>query len=146
MHNYAPFRVNINWAVSLSQLCATQHNTGSPMLSNVSIWRHMQYFFKSCLAIATTGLCSVSLMRMHWRLVPQNRTNAILHNNLVGFVGCWRRQFRRDIDVSDDMLETCQKMSARHSATSAFLVPFFAHQCCVVFMSCRHVGMYIGRN
>ncbi len=30
MHNYAPLRVNSTWAVSLSQLCATQCNTGLP--------------------------------------------------------------------------------------------------------------------
>ncbi len=86
MHNYAPLRVNGDWAVSLSQMCATQHNTGSPMLSNVSTWGCMQYFFKFCLAIATTGLCSVSLMRMHWCLIPQNRTNTMLRNNYNALV------------------------------------------------------------
>ncbi len=46
-----PLRVNsTNWAVSLSQLCATYLNIGSPMLSNVRTWGRMQYFFKSCLA------------------------------------------------------------------------------------------------
>ncbi len=66
--------------MSLSELCATHLNTGSPMLSNVNTWGHMQYFFKSCLAIATTSLCSVRLMRMHWCLVLQNRWNAMLCN------------------------------------------------------------------
>ncbi len=86
MHNYAPLRVNSNWAVNLSQLCATHLNTWSPMLSNVSTWGRMQYFFMSCLAIVTTGLCSVSLMRMHWPLVPQNKTNALLPNNYDALV------------------------------------------------------------
>ena len=43
----------------------------------------MQYFFKSCFAIVTTSLCSVSLMRMHWHLVPQQKkqshTKAMMH-------------------------------------------------------------------
>jgi hypothetical protein len=65
---------------------------------------------------------------------------------LVGFVRCRRRQFWRNIDVSDNMSETCPKMSARHPATSAFLVPFLARQCCVVFVSCWHTGVYIRRN
>ncbi len=41
------------------------------MLSIVDTWGRMQYFFKSCFAIVTTGFCSVSLMRMHWHKVPQ---------------------------------------------------------------------------
>jgi hypothetical protein len=86
LHNYAPLRVNSNWAVNLSQLCATHLNTGSHMLSNVTTWGRMQYFFKSCLAIVTTGLCSVSLMRTHWPLVSQNKTNAMLRNNYDALV------------------------------------------------------------
>jgi hypothetical protein len=66
--------------------------------------------------------------------------------SLVGFVGCRRRQFQCTIDVSDDMSETCRKMLAQHLATSAFLVPFLARQCRVIFVSCRHVGVYIRRN
>ncbi len=93
MHKYAPLRVNSNWAVSLSQLCAAHLNTGSPMLSNVSTLGHTQYFFKSCLAIATTGLCSVSLLRMYWPLVPQNRTNAMLRNSYDALVYIANRSF-----------------------------------------------------
>jgi hypothetical protein len=68
---------------------------------------------------------------------------SVLKIALVGFVGCRRQQFGRDIDMWDDMPETCQKMSARHLATSAFLVPFLARQCRVIFASCQHVVFYI---
>ncbi len=86
MHNYAALRVNNNWAVSLSQLCATHLNTGSPMLSNVSTWGCTQYFFKSCQTIrppvcvqSASGGCidpfppkteqmqCYSITTMHWR-------------------------------------------------------------------------------
>ncbi len=55
------------------------------MLSIVNTWGHMQYFFKSCLVIAYTGLCSVSLMRMQWRPVPQ-QINAKLRNSYNALV------------------------------------------------------------
>ncbi len=54
------------------------------MLSNVSTWGCMQYFVKSWQK--TTGLSSVSLTWMHWRLAPQNRTTAMLHNNYDALV------------------------------------------------------------
>ncbi len=52
-------------AVSLSQPLCTYYNKKSHMWSIVDTWGRMQYFFKSCSAIVTTGFCSVSLTRMH---------------------------------------------------------------------------------
>jgi hypothetical protein len=66
-----------------SQLLCTYYNKCSHMLSIVDTWGCMQYFFKSCFAIRTTSFCSVSLTRMHWHLVPQQKkqsyTKAAMH-------------------------------------------------------------------
>ena len=70
----------------------------------------------------------------------------VLKGHLVGFVGCRHCQFRCDIDVLVDMSATCRKMLAQHSRTSAIFLRFWPRQCRVVFVSCRHVGVYIGRN
>ncbi len=74
-------------AVSLSQPLCTYYNKGSHMLPIVYTWGCMQYFFKSCFAIVTPGVCSVSLMRMHWHPVPQEikqsytkNCNALVYN------------------------------------------------------------------
>ncbi len=64
-------QVDCKQAVSLSQQLCTYYNKGSHTLSTVYTWGCMQYFFKSCLAIVTTGFGSVSLTRMHWHTVPQ---------------------------------------------------------------------------
>jgi hypothetical protein len=57
-------RVDCKQAVNLSQPLCTYYSKGSHMLSIVYTWGCMQYFFKSYLAIVTTGFGSVSLMRI----------------------------------------------------------------------------------
>ncbi len=64
-------RVDCKEVVRLSQPLCTYYNKGSHMLSIVDTWGRMQYFFKTCFAIVTTGFCLVSLTRMHWHPVPQ---------------------------------------------------------------------------
>ncbi len=64
-------QVDRKQAVSLTQWLYTYYNKGSQMLSIVDTWGCMQYFLKSCFAIATSGFCSVSLTRMHWHPFPQ---------------------------------------------------------------------------
>jgi hypothetical protein len=59
-------------AVILSQPLCTYHNKRITYV--VHSWYmgvHSTLVFKSCFAIVTIGCCSVSLMRMHWHLVPQ---------------------------------------------------------------------------
>ncbi len=76
-------RIDCKQAVSLSQLLYTYYNKGSHMLSIVDTWGCMQYFFKSCFSIVTTGFCLVSLTWMHWHPVPQeikqSYTRATMH-------------------------------------------------------------------
>ncbi len=78
MHTYTPCGMVVgkpwvthSWPWFSHSHCAHIITTGSHMLSIVDTWGRIQHFFKFCLAIVTIGFCSVSLMRMHWHLVPQ---------------------------------------------------------------------------
>ncbi len=85
-------RVDRKQAMSLSQPLCTYHNKGSHMLSIIDTWGRMQYFFKSCFAIVTTGFCSVSLTRMHWdpppQQIKQSYTRATMHWYTTSNRGC----------------------------------------------------------
>ncbi len=115
MHAYAPCELIVSklW-VSHSQPwfshshCAHITTTGSHMLSIVHTWGRIQHFLKSCFAIVTIGFCSVSLMRIHWHLIPQKikqsytkNYNALVYNiNQVGQSFSPTRVYAKLLDVS----------------------------------------------
>ncbi len=76
------------------------------MLPIVDTWGHMQYFFKSCFAMVTTGFCSVSLTRMHWHLVPQEIKQSYTNNALVYNINQARQSLSHQ-----DFLPNCSMMA-----------------------------------
>ncbi len=116
MHAYAPCGLIVSklWVSHSRRWLSHSHRAhiitkGSHMLSIVDKWGHIQHFFKSCFAIVTIGCCSVSIMRMHWHLVPQKikQSHTKNYNALVYNINQARQSFSQQGYMPNCLMTAC---------------------------------------